>query len=144
LFHQGCTELHAASTTWQSFKNAFRHRYEDFHTDQYNFTKLQTARQKNGESLQEFADGCRGLAQKILCKTEDPVAQRIHQENAERMLLVSFVSGLCVAPGTQVRYANVQYLSEALKIAIAVKEAEKQERFNVSLHTKVDKSVLLM
>jgi len=46
LFYQGSTELHAESTTWQSFKNAFRRRHEVVHTDQYNFTKLQTARQK--------------------------------------------------------------------------------------------------
>ena len=144
MFYQGCTELHAESTTWQSFKNAFRRRYEDVHTDQYNFTKLQTARQKKGESPQEFSDRCRGLAQKILCKTEDPVAQRIHQENAERMPLASFVSGLSGTSGTLVRHANVQSLSEALKIAISVQEAEKQERFNESFYTKVDKTVRLM
>jgi len=100
LFYQGCTELHAEGTTWQSFKNAFRRRYEDVHTDQYHLTKLQTARQKKGESPQEFADRCRGLAHKILCKAGDPVAQRIHRENAERMFLVSFVSGLVGTPGT--------------------------------------------
>jgi hypothetical protein len=38
LFYQGCTELHAEGTTWQCFKNAFRRRYEDVHTDQYHFT----------------------------------------------------------------------------------------------------------
>jgi len=97
LFYQGCTELYAESTTWQSFKNAFRRRYEDVHTDQYNFTKLQTTRQKKGESPQEFVGRFRGLAQKILCKTDDPVAQLIYQENAERMLLASFVSGLYCA-----------------------------------------------
>jgi len=126
LFYQGCIELHAEGTTWQSFKNAFRHRYENVHTDQYRFTKLQTARQKKGESPQEFADRCRGLAQKILCKTGDPVAQRIHRENAERMLLASFVSGLVATPRTQVRYANVKSLSEASRIAISVQEAESK------------------
>ena len=127
LFYQGCSELHAEGTTWQSFKNAFRRRYEDVHTDQYQFTKLQTARQKKGESPQEFADRCRGLAQKTLCKTDDPVAQRtsIHRENAERMLLACFVSGLVGTPGTEVRYANIQSLSEASRIAISVQEAEK-------------------
>jgi len=113
-------------TTWQSFKNAFRRRYEGVHTDQYNFMKLQTARQKKGESPQEFADRCRGLAQKILCKTDEPVEQRIHQENAERMLLASFVSGLYGTPGTQIRYGNIQSLSEALRIATAFQEAENK------------------
>jgi hypothetical protein len=44
---------------------------------------------------------------------DDPVAQCTHRENAERMLLASFVSGLVGTPGTQVQYANVQSLSEA-------------------------------
>jgi len=60
------------------------------------------------------------------------------------MLLASFVSGLVETPGTQVRYANVQSLSEALRIAISVQEAEKQERFNESFYTKADKSVRLL
>jgi len=58
------------------------------------------------------------------------------------MLLASFVSDLVGTPGSQVRYANVQYHSEALRIANSVQEAEKQERFNDSFYTKVDKSVL--
>jgi hypothetical protein len=104
LFYQGCTELHAEGTTWQSFEDAFRRRYENVHKDQYHFTKLQTARQKNGESPQEFADRCRGLDQKILCMTGDPVAQRIHRENAERVLLASFVSDLV---GTRVLRCDI-------------------------------------
>jgi len=82
LFYQGCTELHAESTSWQSFKHAFRRRYEDVQTDQNHFTKLQNARQKKGESPQEFADTFSGLAQKIMFKTNNPVARRIHREKA--------------------------------------------------------------
>jgi hypothetical protein len=65
-FYQGCTEHHEVDATWQTFKNAFRHRYEDVHTDQFHFTRLQTARQ-------EFADRCMGLAQKVMAKTGDPL-----------------------------------------------------------------------
>ena len=79
-----------------------------------------------------------------MCKTDDPVAQRIHRENAERMLLASFVSGLSGTPGTQVRYASVKSLQEVLRIAILVQEAERQERFNKRFYTKVDKSVCLL
>jgi broad specificity phosphatase PhoE len=64
--------------TWQEFKNAFRRRFRDIHTDQYHYMKLQTARQGKNESPQEFADRCRGIAQKIMVKANDPVAQRIH------------------------------------------------------------------
>jgi len=141
LFYQGCTELHEEGTTWQMFKDAFRRRYKDTHTDQYHFTKLQTARQARNESPQEFADRCRSLAQKVMGKSDDPQIQRVHRENAERMLLSSFISGLHGVPGRQVRISNPQDIDQALKIAITVQEAERQERFNESFYTRFDKSV---
>jgi broad specificity phosphatase PhoE len=69
--------------TWQEFKSAFRGRFRDVDSDQYHFMKLQTARHGRNESHQEFADRCRGLAQKIMVKTDDPVAQCVHRENAD-------------------------------------------------------------
>ena len=50
LFYQCCDELHEQGATWQLFKEAFRQRYRDVHTDQYHFKKLQTARQGKNES----------------------------------------------------------------------------------------------
>lgn len=143
LFYQGCTALHEKDATWQSFKEAFRRRYEDVHTDQYHFTKLQTAKQGKKETPQEFADRCKGLAQKIICKADDPSAQRVHRDLTERMLLASFISGLEGVPGRQVRYANPQTLSEALRIALSVQEAEKHEKFNETFYTRFDESVRL-
>jgi tRNA A37 N6-isopentenylltransferase MiaA len=105
--------------------------------------KLQTARQGKNESPQEFAERCRALVQKITCKVGEPVAQRVHQENAERMILASFVSGLTGVPGRQVRYANPQTVQQALQIALPVQEAEKQERFNSSFYTRFDNSASL-
>jgi len=58
------------------------------------------------------------------------VARRIHRENAERMLLVSFISGLAGKVGKHVRYQSPRNLERALQIALSVQEAEKQERFN--------------
>jgi hypothetical protein len=113
------------------------------HTDQYHFTKLQTARQARHESPQEFADRCRALAQKVMGKSDDPQIQRVHRENAERMMLATFVSGLTGVPGRQVRFANPQDVDQALKIALTVQEAERQERFNESFYTQFDKSVRL-
>jgi hypothetical protein len=106
--------------------------------------KLQTARQGKNESPQEFADRCRVLAQKITCKVDDPAAQRVHQENTDRMLLTSFVASLSGVQGRQVRYANPQTIQEALRIALSVQEAEKQERFNNSFYTSFDSSVSLL
>lgn len=70
-FYNGCSELHSEDVTLQKFKSTFRDRFKDVHKDQ-----------------------CKALAQKIICKVDDPVAQRIHRETAECMLLASFVSGL--------------------------------------------------
>ena len=99
---------------------------------------MEIAKQGKIESSQDFEDRCRALAQKILCKVDDPIAQRVHQENAERMLLASFVGGLSGVAGLQVRYANPQTAQEALRIALAVQEAEKLERFNNSFYTRFD------
>ena len=44
-------------------------------------------RQKKNKSPQDFADTCRELAQIITRKVDDPGAQRVLCENAERMLL---------------------------------------------------------
>jgi len=142
-FYQGCAELRAVEVTWSRFKSVFRQRFRDVHTDQFHYMKLHTARQNRGECPQDFADRCRALAQKIVCKVDDPVAQRVHHENAERMLLASFLTGLGGTPGKQTRYANPQTVDEALKIALSVQEAEKQERFSESFYTQFDKSVRL-
>ena len=48
-FHNTCLELHAEGTTWKKFKEVFRHRFRDVHTDQYHFMRLQTARQAKNE-----------------------------------------------------------------------------------------------
>jgi hypothetical protein len=77
------------------------------------------------------------LAQKWIVTADEPTAQRFHRENTDRMLVASFVSGLAGTPGRQIRCANPQKLGEALKIALSVQEAEKQERFNASLYAKL-------
>jgi len=106
LFYNVCPELHEKNLTWQMFKSVFSQRFKDTHTDQHNFMRLQTARQKKNESPKQFADRCRTLSRKIMCKTCDPVSQSIHCENAERILLAIFVAGLTGTPVKQVRYAG--------------------------------------
>lgn len=75
-FYNGCPELNAEDTTWQKFKEVFRQRFRDIHTDQYNFMRLQTARQGRNEDPQAFADRCRALSQKGMQKVDDPAAQK--------------------------------------------------------------------
>jgi hypothetical protein len=142
-FFQGCAELHADGVTWKTFKDTFRNRYKDVRTDQFHFMKLQTARQAKNEDPLQFADRCKNLAKKVVCKVDDPVAQRVHNENAERLTLASFVTGLTGIPGRQVRYANPQTLEQALQIALSVQEAERQEKFSESFYANFDRSVRL-
>jgi hypothetical protein len=143
-FYFSSQELHRDTASWQSFKAIFRERFRDIRTDQFHFMQLQTARQRRNEGPQEFADRCRALAQKIVSKAEDPQVQRAHQENAERMLLAAFISGLNGVPGRQCRFSNPQTIQQALSIALTVEQAEKQERFNESFYTKYEKSVRLL
>ena len=105
--------------------------------------KLQTARQGRNETPLQFADRCRSLSQKIIRKVDDPAAQRIHIENAERMLLSSFVNGLINEQGKYVRIANPQTIDQALKIALSVQEAVKQEKFSESFYANFDDSTRL-
>jgi len=43
-----------------------------------------------------------------MCKDCDPVAQRIHRKNTEKMILASFLAGLSGVAGRQVRYQKPQ------------------------------------
>jgi hypothetical protein len=52
-----------------------------------------------------------------MCKDSDPIAQRIHRENAERMVLAAFVSGLQGVVAKQVKYQSPRSLDRALSIA---------------------------
>jgi hypothetical protein len=120
IFYNGCSHLHEEGVTWQKFKDTFRKRFKDVHTDQFHFTNLQNARQKKNESPQQFADGRKALAQKIIPKVDDPIPQYIHPETAERMLLASFLSGFLGVPGTYKRFANPQTIEHALTTALSV------------------------
>jgi len=74
---------------------------------------------------------------------DNPLAQRVHQENAERKLQASFITGLTGVPGRQFRYADPQTLKEALRRALSVPEAERQEKFRESFYASFDTSVRL-
>jgi len=96
------------------------------------------ARQSKNENPQEFADMCRTLAQRITCQADDPVVQAVHRENAKRMLLASFVAGLNCVSSRQVRFASPVSVDKALKIAVSVQGAERQEKFNNSFYARHD------
>jgi hypothetical protein len=110
------------------FKEIFAERFKDAKTDQYQFNRLHAARQQKNESPQEFADRCRALAQRVMYKVNDPVAQSIHGANAERMCLASFVAGLTGLASQNVRISNLQDMRQALSLALSATEAVKQEK----------------
>jgi len=103
-------------------------------TDQFHFTQLQMAKQLKDESPQEFADRCRMLALKTVPQVEDPAVQKLHYDQADRMLLASFISGLWGPAGREVRYTMPSKLDDAIKLATTVNKAEIQERRNESFY----------
>ena len=50
IFFNGCVDLHTEGVTWDQFKQTFRERFKDVHTDQFHFTNLHTAKQIKNES----------------------------------------------------------------------------------------------
>jgi hypothetical protein len=67
-FYYSCPELHRETVSWQSFKAILHDRFKDVRTDQFHYIQLQTARQRRNKGPQEFADRCRALAQKLVCR----------------------------------------------------------------------------
>jgi hypothetical protein len=61
-------------------------------------------------------------------RDSDPVVQRVHEENTDRMLLASFVGGVAGEIGKLTRIKKPQNLEQALNAALAVREAIRQER----------------
>jgi hypothetical protein len=55
--------------------------------------------------------------------------------------LASFVAGLSGEVGKKVKFQNPQDIREALKIALTVTKALKQEKFAETLYAKFEKSV---
>ena len=123
-FYKSSHELEAEDATWEGFKSAFRNIFKDPHTDQYHFLKLQTAKQGRTEGPEEFADCCKNLAQKVMLKVNDPVAQR----KTRIVCLASYVSGLNANVGKMGRIQNSQKIQQALTIVLAVTEAERQDK----------------
>ena len=76
-----------------------------------------------------------------MIKSADPQIQRIHKENADRVLFASFVSGLSGSVGHHVRISRPQTLGEALNLALSVQEAKRQERKSESFYARSEKSV---
>jgi hypothetical protein len=134
IFYNGALKLHGNDVSWTIFKNAFYQRIRDVSTDQFHFTQMQSAKQRKDESPQEFADRWRNLAYKTVLNVEDPVQQKWHYEQSERMPLASFISGLGGEAGKFTRFNLPTNMSDALKIATTVNQAQTEDRCNESFY----------
>jgi hypothetical protein len=68
---------------------------------------------------------CRSLAIKTVPKVEDPSPQKFHYDQAQRMLLSTFIAGLSGNPG-HVRFQMPAPVGQALQIIVTVFGAEAQ------------------
>ena len=98
--------------------------------------QLQTAKQQKDETPREILDRCRSLAMKTVLKVEDPLLQKFHYDQAQRMLLSTFIAGLSGNSGRQVRFEMPSTVDLVLQIAITVFEAEAQEKRNLAFFLK--------
>ena len=117
-------ELRDPIISWQDFKARFLQRFRDVRSVQYHFRQLYMARQRKGETAQEFLDRCRLLARRTVPCTTDPVLQQAYNEQAERMLLSAFTNGVTGIAGKELRYNSPATVEEALRIAMTVSQAE--------------------
>ena len=109
------------SITYKNLEKLLKDRFQEKHSDFYNYTQLQAAKQEKDETPDDFADRLRKLSRNTLHVVEDANAQIALTAEAERRLLAVFIKG---NPGLQVRYQMPETLEKALKIATTAAQAE--------------------
>jgi hypothetical protein len=123
-FYCSLVELQSADITWQDFKTKCLHRFRDVRPPHFHYLQLQSARQGKDETPQDFAAWLRSLALRTVPKVDDPLLQAFHYEQAERMILSTFIAGLLGNRGQQVLFRMARTV-EAVQIVVTVFEAEK-------------------
>jgi hypothetical protein len=116
--------MQSPDVTWVTLKKTFLSPFRDIRTDQFHFNQLQMAKQKKCETPQEFVDRCRDLVQRTVPQTENPVLQKLYNEQAEIIVLANFTSVLAWTPGRQFSFAMPKNLERALKVTITVDQGE--------------------
>jgi len=69
---------------------------------------------------------------KTVPKVEDPLLQKYHYDQAQRMVLSTFIAWVSGNPGQHLRFQMPATVDEALQIAVTVFEAEAQEKINLA------------
>ena len=125
-FLSGRVELIKDGCSYENLKQALVDRFSDKLPDQYYYTRLQDAAQGIDESAEEFGGRCRKLCQPTFRKVQDEELQRIIDEEAQRRLLAAYIHGLKVSVGQQVQFQMPTTMEQAVKLAVTVKNVEKQ------------------
>jgi len=84
------------------------------------------------------------LALKTVPQGDNPELHKFHFQQAERMLLFTFIAGLIGNAGQQMRIKLPQLLDVALQIAVTVFEAEALEKRNETFYADSEKVLLMM
>jgi hypothetical protein len=127
-FYNATSELHDPTITWDAFIAAFCARFRYVHTDQFHFFQLQTARHAMNRRRNLLIDAAGW--HKNIRQVDDPAMQKLYQEQAGKILLASFTSGILGNPDRQVRNTFPSSMNEAFRRAVAVSQADLQERRN--------------
>jgi len=127
-FYSAQPELRADDVTYAGLRTAFVNRFQDKHTDQYHYARVQNASQEKNESPEVFLDRLRKLCQRTVRNSVNAVEQAVINQEADRRLLAAFINGLTGAPGKQVRLQMPENIDKALNMAIVATVAEKEER----------------
>jgi hypothetical protein len=120
---------------WTEFKKLFVEEFKDSRTDKFLFTQLLSAHQGQHETVKDFADRVRNLARQVTPQTDKPEAQKLCNQQTDRMMVARFTYVLRGNPGTQTRFAMPSVMDDAVRIAVTVEQAEsskgKSETFYV-------------
>jgi hypothetical protein len=130
-FYATQPQLKADDVTCEELKAAFVTRFQDKHTDQYYYSRVQTASQEKNESPEMFLDRLRRLYQQTIRHSDNAVEQAVINQEAERGLLAAFINGLVGTAGRHVRLQMPKTIDKALNMAIIATNADKEEKVSV-------------
>jgi hypothetical protein len=115
----------STEVTYEQLRVALIERFTDKLHARYYHTLLHEATQGKDESPAQFLDRCRLLSAKATRKGTTPVEQRVLREESEFRLLTSFIHGVSVDAGKELRFKNPSSIEEALNIATVVYQASQ-------------------
>jgi hypothetical protein len=127
-FYSAQPQLRADGISYEEFRTILVNRFQDKHTAQYHYARMQNASQEKNESPEVFLDLLRKLCQRTIRSSANPVEQAVINQEADRRLLAAFINGLLGAVGKQVRMQMPDNIDKALNMATVAANAEKEEK----------------